>query len=317
MGNTELTLNHLKMFFDANEGFNPENVPTTVDELFEGLFSEEMVQQESDTRTENLEPPIDFRFDEIHPGEVENQLLISPPSGQDYSYQHITSTTQVVIPTAHVGPFRPPSPESDSGSCSGSDFPTGQISSFLQKMVDMLKKPSGGNIARWSQDGMGIIIDSRNTDSLQRFFKTTKMSSFVRQLNMYGFSKAKTPEEAGDLIYFENPNFTRDAPNNIYKIKRRVSRDKGKNKTGKGTGIKLETDARLSELQDSINATNKRMETMMSMMFHFSNLTARQPLPPIENFNLTRKRRSIPDPSVETMPKVTRSDCYQLNLSVN
>jgi len=298
----------LKMIFDANEGFNLENSPTTVDELFAEFFSGEMVQQETDTRTENLEPAITFEFDD----------WISPLSSQN-SYQDTIPPTQVAIPIAAVDPVRPPSPESDSGSCS--DFPTGQISSFLQKMVDMLKRPRSGNIARWSQDGMGIIIDSRNTDSLQIFFKTTKMSSFVRQLNMYGFSKAKGPEEADNLIYFVNPNFTRDAPNNIYKIKRRVSRDKGKNKTGKGTGMKLETEARLSELQNSIYATNKRMETMMSMMCQFANLSDRQlarpTLPPVENFNFARKRRSIPDPSVETIPKVTRSDCYQLNLSVN
>lgn len=68
------------------------------------------------------------------------------------------------------------------------------IPSFLLKLYDILECESYKSIIRWSECGMYFHIVNCHSlceTILPQYFKHGNFSSFVRQLNMYGFHKIK------------------------------------------------------------------------------------------------------------------------------
>ncbi|KAM4663410.1 heat shock transcription factor, Y-linked-like [Discoglossus pictus] len=98
----------------------------------------------------------------------------------------------------------------------------------------------------WDDDGTCVVIDEElfKTEVLERrgpfrIFETDCMKSFIRQLNLYGFSKIrqnfqrsaslteflaeeKAATEFSKLQLYHNPNFRRDCPHLLGRMKRRV-----------------------------------------------------------------------------------------------
>lgn len=81
--------------------------------------------------------------------------------------------------------------------------------SFIFKLYDILKNTLYKNIICWNNDGTAILIK----DSLKLceivlpiFFKHNNYSSFVRQLNLYGFHKSKGMTKEGELFEHEELN---------------------------------------------------------------------------------------------------------------
>ncbi|KAK6775191.1 hypothetical protein RDI58_026192 [Solanum bulbocastanum] len=66
------------------------------------------------------------------------------------------------------------------------------IAPFVTKTYDMVEDPNTNSIICWSSSGTSFIIWDHNRFSfelLPKYFKHTNMSSFVYQLNNYGFKK--------------------------------------------------------------------------------------------------------------------------------
>ena len=77
------------------------------------------------------------------------------------------------------------------------------------------------NIVSWSPEGDAITIDSHNElleSILAKYFNLTKISSFVRQLNLYGFNKIS---ERGSQMMYKHPYFIKDRISQHKKIKRK------------------------------------------------------------------------------------------------
>ena len=78
--------------------------------------------------------------------------------------------------------------------------------SFLSKLHDILKNNSYSKIIHWDTDGKRVIIsDVVNLCNivLPKFYKHHNYSSFVRQLNLYGFHKSKGITKFGDSYELE------------------------------------------------------------------------------------------------------------------
>ncbi|KAG2221919.1 hypothetical protein INT45_013255, partial [Circinella minor] len=110
----------------------------------------------------------------------------------------------------------------------------------------MVNDPSTNELIRWSNDGTSFIV-TRPTELAKRilpqYFKHDHFSSFVRQLNTYGFHKVpqlqqgvlRPDHNAGmDVIEFANPRFRRDQPDLLLLVQRkRSSKSKSKQKAKK------------------------------------------------------------------------------------
>ncbi|KAK5644562.1 hypothetical protein RI129_005862 [Pyrocoelia pectoralis] len=104
------------------------------------------------------------------------------------------------------------------------------IPAFLGKLWKMVNDPKTENLICWGKDGNTFII--RNEIQFWRtllplYYKHNNMSSFIRQLNMYGFHKISllNGSVTNDKIEFEfiHPCFQRDQPGLLKNIKRKVT----------------------------------------------------------------------------------------------
>jgi hypothetical protein len=107
----------------------------------------------------------------------------------------------------------------------------GVVCGFIQKLWDILQvllllyqNSDFDKILLWNSSGtsFAILNPSRLESSiLPTFFRHSKLKSFVRQLNMYGFRKS---QRAKEHLAFSNPDFRRDQENKLPFIRRKVAK---------------------------------------------------------------------------------------------
>uniref|UniRef100_A0A8C3JKA1 Heat shock transcription factor 5 n=1 Tax=Calidris pygmaea TaxID=425635 RepID=A0A8C3JKA1_9CHAR len=113
-------------------------------------------------------------------------------------------------------------------------------SNFPAKLWQLVNSPRFRSI-RWDARGEGLLIDQplfeRELNGAN-LFKTKNFTSFIRQLNLYGFRKlvagpagsvaGPRPDSTGPLHHFHSPHFRRDHPELLVNLKRLTSANKAK-----------------------------------------------------------------------------------------
>ncbi|EKX34111.1 hypothetical protein GUITHDRAFT_80824 [Guillardia theta CCMP2712] len=94
--------------------------------------------------------------------------------------------------------------------------------SFIAKLDYMLKDTTVSPYISWSPCGEKIVVfdaSSFSTKVLSRYFKHSNFTSFVRQLNLYGFHKASLDNGACE---FSHPIFKRGNEHLFKDIRRKI-----------------------------------------------------------------------------------------------
>ncbi|CAE6458920.1 Transcription factor SKN7 AltName: Full=Peroxide sensitivity protein 9 [Rhizoctonia solani AG-1 IB] len=121
------------------------------------------------------------------------------------------------------GVFGGPSPGSSNAKPSNNNFVT--------KLFQMINDPKSANFITWNEHGTSFIVQSVGEFSrsiLGSHFKHSNFSSFVRQLNMYGFHKVnKTPRsqrtsQDNQTWEFSHPKFLKGRVDLLDQIKRKA-----------------------------------------------------------------------------------------------
>ncbi|KAK9746577.1 HSF-type DNA-binding [Popillia japonica] len=105
------------------------------------------------------------------------------------------------------------------------------VPAFLSKLWRMVNDPTTDHLISWGTGGKSFIIQNQAQfwyELLPVYYKHNNMSSFVRQLNMYGFHKMSTVDNntmdvEKDEIKFFHPYFQKDQPDLLKLIKRKVT----------------------------------------------------------------------------------------------
>ncbi|EPQ57815.1 hypothetical protein GLOTRDRAFT_35481 [Gloeophyllum trabeum ATCC 11539] len=105
------------------------------------------------------------------------------------------------------------------------------VPAFLQKLYEMVNDPTNNDLIRWADAGDSFFVLDHERfarEVLGRWFKHQNFSSFVRQLNMYGFHKIPhlqqgvlKSEAETEFWNFEHANFRRGQPDLLAFIQRK------------------------------------------------------------------------------------------------
>lgn len=103
------------------------------------------------------------------------------------------------------------------------------VPGFILKLWKMINDSDCDDLISWSDNGQSFIImdPPKFSQELSKYFKHNNLSSFIRQLNMYGFRKVATIENSGlhpgtDDLHFYHPDFVKDKPERLEAIKRKL-----------------------------------------------------------------------------------------------
>ncbi|RDW78510.1 hypothetical protein BP5796_06362 [Coleophoma crateriformis] len=125
-----------------------------------------------------------------------------------------------------------PGPNAAAAAAAGAQQPKVVQTAFIHKLYNMLEDPSIQHLISWSTSAESFVMSPSNDFSkvLSQYFKHTNISSFVRQLNMYGFHKVSdvfhtgSPESPLWEFKHGNGNFKKGDLVGLREIKRRASR---------------------------------------------------------------------------------------------
>jgi len=100
------------------------------------------------------------------------------------------------------------------------------VSGFISKIYKMVSDPATQDIVSWNDRGDGFVVRNEfvfASQIMRTYFRHQNFSSFVRQLNFYGFHKRSSPSS---LTSFYHPSFRKGRPDLLPQIQRKSTETK-------------------------------------------------------------------------------------------
>ncbi|KAG7337802.1 HSF-type DNA-binding protein [Nitzschia inconspicua] len=147
---------------------------------------------------------------------VASDANASVSSGQEISLLASANSSNEDSPTASSSLV----PSLPSGS-SSSGTPDPFASSFINTLIHLLDDKAHSQVITWMPDGTAFtIVNSKQfvKDEMPKLFKIRNMSSFIRKLTRFGFSR-KFDKETMNSDIFAHQDFIRDEPERASRIK--------------------------------------------------------------------------------------------------
>lgn len=201
-------------------------------------------------------------------------------------------TTPDSAPKAPV-PAKDPPPAATKGE--KNDEKTRGQPAFLDKtymMVDQCNTDDSA-ISDWSADGKSFTVKDPVKFAeiyIPKFFKHSNFSSFVRQMNFYGFRKVKVGEGANDAKQsswqFKHPKFQRGQKHMLTDIKRRTYADSNVASQTELDDVKEE----VKSLRDTVDRYTTTMLEMQSIIKRLEKAVGTTPLHQAETRSRKRPR---------------------------
>ncbi|KAL1407471.1 Heat shock transcription factor [Vanrija albida] len=155
--------------------------------------------------------------------------------------RHTTTQPKVepVSPLNSISDIQQPTQPSEGGVSKpglsvGENGEVVKVPAFLNKLFSMVSDSETDDLIYWADSGDSFFVPNHERfgkELLPRFFKHANFSSFVRQLNMYGFHKVPhlqsgvlKNESPSELWEFVNPFFKRDQPQLLSRVTRKNNR---------------------------------------------------------------------------------------------
>jgi heat shock transcription factor 2 len=182
-----------------------------------------------------------------------------------------------------------------------------EVPLFLRKsyfMIDTCDK----NICCWSDDGKSFVVKDPNTfekEIIPQFFKHSKMASFVRQLNFYGFKKVKYNDtlridekleaETANYCGFKHEKFQRGREDLLIEIKRTQSKESSTASVSNASGVDHAASTKLGtsevvELRSELKVLKDRIAKMNTNIDELANMVQNVSLHPTEESSAEKKR---------------------------
>ncbi|XP_037403405.1 heat shock factor protein 1 [Pygocentrus nattereri] len=124
------------------------------------------------------------------------------------------------------------------------------VPAFLSKLWTLVDDHCTNDLVTWSEDGCSfLVLDEQrfSKELLPLYYKHSNMTSFIRQLNMYGFHKVVPVDSGllkddsrGDCVEFQHEHFCRDQLHLLSLIRRKVSVSRGLDDSGQISQVLVE-----------------------------------------------------------------------------